>query len=175
MSIITELWIVFWTTWKPPSFLWGDGYDPWSQYATSTINFWTLHHHSGCISNGWRSGGGWHGRECLRILAWDKLWKEKSYRYSYLCYLVAVFLLDKIILFLGGVGNSSRGVGDGRVGVEQSSFLWGVVENIGKNISIFLSLFLLLHNFCCHLHNKGNCISVLESQTSMVIRFTRNI
>lgn len=74
--------MVFWTAWQAQSFLWGDGNDPWSQYATSTINFWTLHHHSGCISNGWRSGGGWHGRELLRILAWDKLWEEKSYSFG---------------------------------------------------------------------------------------------
>lgn len=60
--------MVFWTTWKAHSFLWGDGYDPWSQFATSTINFWTLHHHSGCVSNGWRSGGGRHGES-----AWGSL------------------------------------------------------------------------------------------------------
>lgn len=29
--------VVIWTTWKAPSFLWGDGYDPWSQFATSTV------------------------------------------------------------------------------------------------------------------------------------------
>lgn len=53
---------------RPHPFLWGDGYDPWSQYATSTINFWTLHHHSGCVCNGWRSGGGRHG-----VSAWGSL------------------------------------------------------------------------------------------------------
>lgn len=45
-----------------------------------------------------------HMGECLRILAWDKLWEEKSCRYSSdIFYLVAMFLLDKIILFLKGV------------------------------------------------------------------------
>ena len=55
-------------------------------------------------------------------------------------------------------------------------FFVGMVEELGKNISIFLSLlFLPMHNYCCHLHNKGNWIRVFESQTSMVVRFTRNI
>lgn len=67
--------VVLWTAQKAPPFLWRDGYSPWSQYTTSTINFWTLHHHSGCIPNGWRDGE-CHGRENLQILAWDKLWKE---------------------------------------------------------------------------------------------------
>lgn len=42
----------------------------------------------------------------LRILAWDSLWEEKPYRYSsYVFYLVALFLLDKIIIFLEGMGS----------------------------------------------------------------------
>lgn len=83
--------VVLWTAWKSPPFLWRDGYSPWSQYATSTINFWILHHHSGCIPNGWRNGGECHGRENLWILAWDKLWKEfYRYRFSCIFYLVTV-------------------------------------------------------------------------------------
>lgn len=153
--------------------MWGEGYDPWSQYATSTINFWTLHHHSGCICNGWRSGGGWHGRECLRILAWDKLWEEKSHRYSsYIFYLVAVFLLDKIILSLE-VGGAGRWEGGGGV-----VFFYKGGRRIGKNTTIFLSLF-----FNCSCTTFAVIFTVKEvvskflnhRLTSVMIRFTNNI
>ena len=102
MSIITEVWsgdldhlkgpILFVRRWI------------WSLISVCYIycNLWPLHHHWGCFSKAWRSGRGSRESECLKILAWDKLWEEKSCRYSsFVFYLVAVFLLEKIILFLG--------------------------------------------------------------------------
>lgn len=151
--------MVIWTPWKALSFLWGDGYDPWSQYATSTVNLWPLHHHWGCFSNGWRSSGGSHERlpedACL-----GPVMGRKVLQVFFLCVLLVccVFI---------GENNSFPGrgeewlVGGGRWGGVVFCKCDRTVRKQYQHLCLFL--FLLLHNVFCHLQNKGGYSWITDS------------
>ena len=99
-----------------------------------------------------------HMRECLKMLAWDQVWEEKSCRYSsYVFYLVAVFLLEKIILFLEGVRSGCWEVGD----EEEWSFV-SVIEQLGNRTSIFVFFFFCFYTIFSVIFKIKEAI--LESQ-----------